>query len=129
MGCSIVNAKPKQPGWKAVEDETRQHFQAILRMNTSDPPGTEAPVVDYLISVLQKEGIDVQTFALDPNRPNLVARLKGTGKKRPLLIRAHTDMVNLDSTLCRTRPSPLRVKMAACTAEGLWMIRTIQLRT
>lgn len=96
--CSNVVAQPKQPDWKAVEDETMQHFQAILRMNTSDPPGSEAPVVDYLKSVLQKEGIDVQTYALDPKRPNLVARLKGTGRKRPLLIMAHTDVVNVDST-------------------------------
>ena len=27
----------------------------------------------------------------DPNRPNIVARLKGNGKKRPLLIMGHTD--------------------------------------
>ncbi|WP_020602820.1 M20/M25/M40 family metallo-hydrolase [Spirosoma spitsbergense] len=98
MVGSVVNAQSKQPDWKAVEEETMEHFQAILRMNTSDPPGIEAPVVDYLKSVLQKEGIEVQTFALDPNRPNLVARLKGTGKKRPLLIMAHTDVVNVDST-------------------------------
>ena len=32
-------------------------------------------------------------FALNPNRANLVARLKGNGSKRPLLILAHTDVV------------------------------------
>ena len=32
-----------------------------------------------------------QIFALDPNRPNIVARLKGNGRKRPLLIMGHTD--------------------------------------
>jgi acetylornithine deacetylase/succinyl-diaminopimelate desuccinylase-like protein len=35
-------------------------------------------------------------FALEPHRPNLVARLKGNGSKRPLLIMAHTDVVNVD---------------------------------
>lgn len=98
VAFSAVYAQPKQPDWKAVEEETMQHFQAILRMNTSDPPGSEAPVVEYLKAVLQKDGIDVQTFALDPKRPNLVARLRGNGTKRPLLIMAHTDVVNVDST-------------------------------
>ncbi len=35
-------------------------------------------------------------FALEPHRPNVVARLKGNGSKRPLLLMAHTDVVNVD---------------------------------
>jgi acetylornithine deacetylase/succinyl-diaminopimelate desuccinylase-like protein len=80
----------------AVDDEVLRHFQAVIRLDTQDPPGGEQPVVDYLKAALEKEGIPVQTFALEPNRPNLVARLKGNGKKRPLLIMAHTDTVNVD---------------------------------
>jgi acetylornithine deacetylase/succinyl-diaminopimelate desuccinylase-like protein len=37
-----------------------------------------------------------QEFAVEPNRPNLVARLKGNGQKRPLLLMGHTDTVNVD---------------------------------
>ena len=46
--------------------------------------------------MLDKEGIPAQLFALEPNRPNVVARLKGNGSKRPLLLMAHTDVVNVD---------------------------------
>jgi acetylornithine deacetylase/succinyl-diaminopimelate desuccinylase-like protein len=95
---SGVKAQIKQPDWKVVEDETMQHFQALLRINTSDPPGSEAPAVEYMKSVLEKEGIEVKVFALDPKRPNLVARLRGNGKKKPLLIMGHTDVVSVDST-------------------------------
>ena len=35
-------------------------------------------------------------FALEAHRPNVVARLKGSGRKRPLLIMGHTDVVNVD---------------------------------
>ncbi len=81
---------PSQPNWTAVEEETLRHFQAMVRMDTTDPPGTppggEKPVADYLKQVLEKEGIPVEIFALEPNRPNVVARLKGNGKKKPLLI-------------------------------------------
>jgi acetylornithine deacetylase/succinyl-diaminopimelate desuccinylase-like protein len=74
-----------------------RHYQALLRFDTTDPPttppGGEKPAVEYLKQVLEKEGIAVQTFALEPNRPNLVARLKGNGKKKPVLLMAHTDTV------------------------------------
>ena len=80
----------------AVEAETLQHFQALLRFDTSNPPGNEVVAVDYLKRVLDQAGIDNQVFARDPKRPNLVARIKGSGKKRPLLVMGHTDVVTVD---------------------------------
>lgn len=85
-----------QPDWSKIEEETMRHFQAILRLDTSNPPGNEGIVVEYLKSVLDREGIENKTFALDPKRPNLVARLRGNGKKRPVLIMGHTDVVKVD---------------------------------
>jgi acetylornithine deacetylase/succinyl-diaminopimelate desuccinylase-like protein len=92
----MATQEAKQPDWDRVNAETLQHFQELVRFDTSDPPGGEAPAVVYLKSVLEKEGIPVEVFALEANRPNLVARLKGTGKKRPVLIMGHTDVVNVD---------------------------------
>jgi len=80
----------------ALEAETMQHFQALLRLDTSSPPGNEVRAVDYLKQVLDKEGIPYQVFAKDPQRPNLVARIKGNGKKRPILVLGHTDVVTVD---------------------------------
>lgn len=92
----VLAQQPDAPNWQQVEAETMQHFQALLRMDTSDPPGTEREAAEYLKQVLEKEGIAVEMFALQPHRPNLVARLKGNGSKRPLLIMGHTDVVNVD---------------------------------
>lgn len=89
-------AAPPSPDWKAVEAESLRHFQALVRIDTSDPPGREEPAVDYLRKVLEAEGIPCKVFTQQPGRPNLVARLKGSGKKRPLLLMAHTDVVNVD---------------------------------
>jgi acetylornithine deacetylase/succinyl-diaminopimelate desuccinylase-like protein len=89
-------AAQTQPDWKAVEDEAMRHFQALVRFDTSDPPGNEKPAADYLKSVLEKDGIPVQVFSIEAQRPNIVARLKGNGSKRPLLIMGHTDTVNID---------------------------------
>jgi acetylornithine deacetylase/succinyl-diaminopimelate desuccinylase-like protein len=86
----------RQPDWPSIEAETMQHFQTLLRFDTSDPPGNESAAVAYLKQVLERDGIAVETFALEPHRPNLVARLRGNGSKRPLLIMGHTDVVNVD---------------------------------
>ena len=98
LASALQAQRPTLPDWKAVEAETMQHFQALLRFDTSDPPGVEKPAVDYLKQVLEKEGIPVEVFSLEPNRPNLVARLKGNGTRRPILVMAHTDVVNVDQT-------------------------------
>jgi acetylornithine deacetylase/succinyl-diaminopimelate desuccinylase-like protein len=92
---SVVPAQT-QPDWRALEEEAMRHFQALIRFDTSDPPGNEKPAADYVKAVLEKEGIPVQVFSLEPHRPNIVARLKGDGSRRPLLIMAHTDTVNID---------------------------------
>ena len=96
-GSAAAQTAP-QPDWPRVEEEAMRHYQAILRLDTSDPPGGEKPVVDYLQQVLEREGIPVRTFALEAHRPNLVARLAGNGRKRPLLIMGHTDVVNVDAS-------------------------------
>lgn len=81
---------------ETFEEETLRHFQALLRFDTSDPPGIERPAADYLRDVLEAEGIPVQRYWNDENRPNVVARLQGSGAKPPLLIMGHTDTVNVD---------------------------------
>ena len=88
---------PAQPDWQAVEAEALRHFQALVKFDTSDPPGGERPAAEYLKQVLEQEGIPTKLFALEAHRPNLVARLKGNGRKRPLLIVGHTDTVNVDA--------------------------------
>lgn len=97
MSDRSVRAQPANaPDWGKLDAETLQHFQALLRLDTSNPPGNEYLVTDYVKGVLEKEGIPVQIFASDPKRPNLVARLKGSGRKQPLLYMGHSDVVTVD---------------------------------
>ena len=101
---SIAHSQAQEPNWSQIEEETMRHFQAILRLDTSNPPGNETLVVEYLKSVLDKEGIETKVFANDPKRANLVARLRGNGKKRPVLIMGHTDVVTVDPTKWKYPP-------------------------
>jgi len=81
--------------WDQVEKETLEHFQTIVRMDTSSPPGNETLVAGYLKKVLEREGIPARMLALDPKRANLVARIPGNGSKRPILVMGHTDVVGV----------------------------------
>src|ERR1700730_3461820 len=93
MCASGAFAQVPTVNWDEQKSEILRHFRDLLQIDTSNPPGNETKALDYLKKVLEAEGIPTKTFAIDPNRANLVARLKGNGSKRPLLIMAHTDVV------------------------------------
>ena len=91
-----AEAQDRYPvSWNQVEKETLEHFQAIVRMNTANPPGNETPVAEYLKQVLEREAISARLLAQDPKRANLVARLPGNGSKGPVLVMGHTDVVGV----------------------------------
>jgi len=90
--------------WDSVNAETLEHFQALVRFDTSDPPGNERPAAEYVARVLEAAGIPVEIYALEERRPNVVARLEGSGRKEPLLIMGHTDVVNVDESKWKHPP-------------------------
>jgi acetylornithine deacetylase/succinyl-diaminopimelate desuccinylase-like protein len=94
---AVTTSTSSQAPNAALEAETLKHFQALVQTDTSSPPGNEIRAVEYLKKVLDAEGIPYQVFAKDPQRPNLVTRIKGNGKKRPILVLGHTDVVTVDA--------------------------------
>ncbi len=96
LAAFALAAAAQTPDWRAVNAETLKHFTTVVQMDTQDPPGNETKVVDYVKQVLESEGIPVIVSAKEPARANLIARLKGNGSKRPLLIMGHTDTVKVD---------------------------------
>ena len=92
--CMLLGTlQAAEPDWRAMQDEMIGHFTRVLRMDTTNPPGNETQVAEYVKSVCEKEHIPVQLFARDPARANVVARLKGTGGGRPILLLGHSDVV------------------------------------
>jgi acetylornithine deacetylase/succinyl-diaminopimelate desuccinylase-like protein len=90
-----------QPGWKAVEAEALEHYQALIRFDTS---ATERAAAEYLKRLFDQHGVPAQIFSKDPERPNVVARLKGSGRKRPLLLLGHLDTVTVDASKWKFPP-------------------------
>ncbi len=81
------------PGQEAV-----QLLKEYLRINTINPPGDVTPAAKFLKRLLEKEKIPVKLYWPDKvtGRVNLLARLKGSGKKAPLLMLHHMDVVPVD---------------------------------
>ena len=93
-----VNAQDRYlVDWDATGEEALQHLVELVKINTSNPPGDESLAANYLQTVLASEGIESELYSLDPDRANLVARIKGNGSKRPILIMGHTDVVGVQA--------------------------------
>jgi acetylornithine deacetylase/succinyl-diaminopimelate desuccinylase-like protein len=85
-----------QPDWDLARDETIRHLQALIRFNTVNPPGNELPLAQYLQRVLDADEIETQLFEPAPTRAAVVARLRGDGTQRPVLLMAHMDVVDVE---------------------------------
>jgi acetylornithine deacetylase/succinyl-diaminopimelate desuccinylase-like protein len=96
-----AQSRPAAPDWSAVEPEALGHYQALIRFDTS---ATERLEAEYIKRVLGDAGIPAQVLAKDPERPNVVARLKGSGRKRPLLLLGHLDTVTVDASKWKFPP-------------------------
>lgn len=94
----------KTPDWKKLQAETERHLQALIRINTVNPPGNEVQISSYLADIFKHEGIDYQIFEPTSGRANLVARLQSKrlnrpqpeALRRPLLLLAHADTVGVE---------------------------------
>src|SRR6478735_1486029 len=83
--------------WHAVRDELTTHLQALLRINTVNPPGNETEAAEYLASVAREAGIPYEIVEGTPGRGNFVARLAGSGAGRPVLLLGHVDVVSVEA--------------------------------
>lgn len=93
---SLAFDKPAVPDFVAARDEVVKILADFVRVDTSNPPGNETKGAEYLKSVLDRAGIASEIFEMEPGRGNLVARLKGNGKKRPILLMGHIDVVGVE---------------------------------
>jgi len=83
--CPWPAAGQTGPDFRQARDEAVRTLQALIRINTSNPPGNETRLAEHLKAVLDREGIASEIVAREPARGNLIARIKGNGRQKPVL--------------------------------------------
>ena len=100
--CAILTlaglsfAQQSTPDFDQAQTEAIKFLSDLVKIDTSNPPGHETRAAAYIKDVLAAEGIPAEIYESAPGRGNLVARLKGNGKKRPLLLMGHLDVVGVE---------------------------------
>ena len=98
------------PDWQATGTEAIRTIQEYVRINTSNPPGDVVKAAEFLTRILEREGIPVKRYDSGPGRSIVLARLKGSGAGKPLLLLHHMDVVPTDPT--RWRHDPFAAEIA-----------------
>ena len=80
----------------SIHQHPAELLQKLIQFNTTNPPGNEAACITYIQSLLKAANIESKIFALDKNRPNLVARIAGEGRAAPILLYGHVDVVTTE---------------------------------
>jgi len=80
----------------AEVEEAKDLLKALLRIDTSNPPGCEGPAAELLRRELDLDGLPSSWIEPAPGRVNLVSRLPGDGSAKPLLLSCHLDTVPAD---------------------------------
>ena len=76
-------------------EEATQLLQELIRVDTVNPPGNETRAAEVLRDYLARDGIECELIAREPDRANVVARIKG-GDGPSLAFLSHTDTVLAD---------------------------------
>ncbi|MFD0589634.1 M20/M25/M40 family metallo-hydrolase [Paenibacillus sp. GCM10027627] len=94
----MTGAVAEETVWSSSGDETSNSpvriLQQLIRFDTTNPPGHEEACIRYIEGLLQDAGIPSAILAKESGRPNLIARLPGSGEAPPLLLYGHVDVVD-----------------------------------
>src|SRR5687767_1007087 len=74
----------------------REIYKELIEINTTDSVGNTTIAAEAMAARLKAAGVpaaDVRVLGPDPRKGNLVARIRGTGARKPLLLLAHLDVV------------------------------------
>lgn len=84
--CQTVSTNP-----------TAELLRQLIRIDSRNPPGNEAKVAEFLATKLKPLGFEVEIIQTPtPGKAHFLARLKGNGAKKPILLAAHADVVGFE---------------------------------
>jgi len=89
---SLSSANEEVPLYERPDELLKQ----LIRFNTTNPPGNERECIEWIDGVLREGGYETKILAKDPERPNLLAQLKGRDEAPSLLLQGHVDVVPVE---------------------------------
>ncbi len=96
-------------------------YKELVEINTTHSAGDNTQAARAMKARLLEAGFtanDAAIFEPFPRKGNLVARLRGTGKERPILLLAHIDVVEAKAEDWASDPFKLEEKDGYFTARG-----------
>src|SRR5688500_16232863 len=104
--------------WPTYQDIAVELMQQYLRINTSNPPGNEIEAARFFKKIFDQHGIENEIFEYKPGRANIIARLKGNGSKRPIILLSHTDVVTAEPASWQVDPFSGVIKNGSIWGRG-----------
>jgi acetylornithine deacetylase/succinyl-diaminopimelate desuccinylase-like protein len=105
--------------YDAAARSARELLDALVAADTTNPPGNEARAVALGAERLAAVGIPFERTEFAPGRENLVARLRGDGSERPLLLLAHTDVVGAEGQAWSSDPHVVTEREGYLVGRGV----------
>src|SRR5579862_1546066 len=103
------------------QDEATRLLQQYVAIDTSNPPGDTKKAADFLVSVLEKDGVAVRRYEPAPGKSIVLARLKATVAPpagKAILLLHHFDVVPADRTQWKTDPFVPTIRENQLWARG-----------
>ena len=113
-----------KPSPAVYEDMAVDLLKRYLQVDTTNPPGSEMKAALFFKEALEREGIPVIVDEFAPGRANLLATLKGSGAKRPLILANHMDVVPADPARWSVPPFSGTVKDGSIYGRGAEDMKT-----
>jgi len=96
-GVLLLTASACFASGQSSQHPTADLLSELIRIDTSNPPGNENKIAEFLTSRLRPLGLQIDVVATpDPGKAHFIARLKGDGSKKPVLLAAHADVVGVE---------------------------------
>ncbi len=116
VSCGAQQSAVLPPAKAAAE--TDGFLRDLIRIDTQDPPGNESKVASFIAGIFKRAGIPYEILEPVPGRASIVARLKGDGAQRPVLMLAHEDVVSVDRAHWTVDPFAAEVRDGTLYGRG-----------
>jgi acetylornithine deacetylase/succinyl-diaminopimelate desuccinylase-like protein len=119
LAVTSASGQPtREIDWNRYQEMAVKLMQEYLRVNTSNPPGNEIAAAKFFKTIFDQHGIRNETFEYKPGRANIIARLKGSGTKRPIILLNHMDVVTADPAAWEVDPFAGEIRSGSIYGRG-----------